>query len=312
MKPAELASALGSHLGGEVGDLRRLSGGASRETFGLELDGRPMILQRVRPGPVAGSFSMEAEAELLAAASRAGVPVARVVAASDDPSILGAPFIVMERLEGETIARRILRDDRFATARGALVGQCAAALARIHRLSAEDAPRLRVQDQLKELRRLVDVLGEAHPAFELAFRWLGANRPPPATPSVVHGDFRLGNLLVAPQGLVAVLDWELAHLGDPLADLGWFTIRAWRFGGAGEVAGLGSLDELLAGYEAAGGLPVDREALYWWQVLGTLRWGVICLLQASAHLSGASRSVELAAIGRRVCETEYDLLRMLP
>jgi aminoglycoside phosphotransferase (APT) family kinase protein len=128
----------------------------------------------------------------------------------------------------------------------------------------------------------------------------------------VHGDFRLGNLLVDRSGLVAVLDWELAHLGDPLADLGWFTVRAWRFGGAGEVAGLGSIDELVDAYENAGGASVDRDALRWWQVMGTLRWGVICMLQASTHLSGASRSVELAAIGRRVCENEYDVLRLLP
>lgn len=313
MDTTELGQALGAHLGGEVSGLERLSGGASRETFGFELDGRALILQRVRPGPVAGSFSMEAEAELLRAAAGAGVPVAAVVAASDDLSIVGAPFIVVERMEGESIARRILRDDRFATARSVLVGQCADALARIHRLSPSDVPRLRLQEQLTDLRGLFDALGEPHPAFELAFRWLHANRPPsPAAPAVVHGDFRLGNLLVAPGGLVAVLDWELAHLGDPLADLGWFTIRAWRFGGAGEVAGMGSLDELLVAYEAAGGAAVDREALHWWQVLGTLRWGVICMLQASAHLTGASRSVELAAIGRRVCETEYDLLRLLP
>ncbi|MEJ5254694.1 MAG: phosphotransferase family protein [Acidimicrobiales bacterium] len=313
MDRTELAAALGARLGGVVGGLERLSGGASRETFGFRIGDRALILQRVRPGPVAGSFSMEAEAELLRAAAHAAVPVARVVDAADDPSILGAPFIVVERLDGESIARRILRDDRFSQARDVLVEQCAAALARIHRLPVAEVPRLRRQGQLRDIEQLFTTLDEPHPAFELAFRWLHANQPAaPEAPAVVHGDFRLGNLLVAPDGLVAVLDWELAHLGDPMADLGWFTIRAWRFGGAGEAAGLGTLDELLAAYEASGGTPVDREVLHWWQVLGTLRWGVICMLQAHAHLTGASRSVELAAIGRRVCETEYDLLRLLP
>jgi aminoglycoside phosphotransferase (APT) family kinase protein len=311
-KDEALGAGLAAHLGGQVEHLVRLSGGASRETFAFDLDGRPLILQRVRSGPVAGGFSMEAEARLLGAARRAGVPVAEVVTATDDPDVIGAPFVVVERIEGETIARRILRDDDYAEARNRLVAQGGRALAEIHAIAVDEAPGLRVQDQLTELLGLFDVLGEPHPAFEIAFRWLESNRPAARPPGVVHGDFRLGNLLVDRSGLVAVLDWELAHLGDPLADLGWFTVRAWRFGGAGEVAGLGSIDELVDAYENAGGAPVDRDALRWWQVMGTLRWGVICMLQASTHLSGASRSVELAAIGRRVCENEYDVLRLLP
>jgi len=128
----------------------------------------------------------------------------------------------------------------------------------------------------------------------------------------VHGDFRNGNLVVGPDGLRAVLDWELAHLGDPVEDLAWLCLRAWRFGAALPVGGFGRREELLAAYEAAGGRPVDPRALLWWEVLGTLRWGVICIMQTTAHRAGLSRSVELAAIGRRVCETEHDLLRLLP
>jgi hypothetical protein len=129
---------------------------------------------------------------------------------------------------------------------------------------------------------------------------------------VVHGDFRTGNLLVDRRGLAAVLDWELAHLGDPLEDLGWFCVRAWRFGSPKPAGGFGTRARLVAAYEAHGGGPVDPAVLRWWEVMGTLSWGVICLIQAATHLSGASRSVELAAIGRRVAETELDLLRLLP
>ena len=118
--------------------------------------------------------------------------------------------------------------------------------------------------------------------------------------------------MVGPDGLRAVLDWELAHLGDPIEDLGWFCVRAWRFGSTDPAGGFGSRDELLAAYEAAGGGAVDPAELHWWEVLGTLKWGVICVMQATAHLTGLSRSVELAAIGRRVCETEHDLLELLP
>jgi aminoglycoside phosphotransferase (APT) family kinase protein len=310
----DLAAALSSHLGGRASGVRRLSGGASRETFAFELDGQPLILQRVRPGPVAAGASLEGEAQLLRAAARLDVPVASVVAASDDPSVVGAPFIVMRRLPGETIARRILRDAEFAGARDRLVAEGGAALARIHTIDPADVPSLTPQDQLGSLRALFDHLSSTlgpHPAFELGFRWLHERRPPDTTPVVVHGDFRLGNLLVDGTGLQAVLDWELAHLGAPLEDLGWFSIRAWRFGGEGEVAGLGSIDDLIDAYEEAGGASVDRVELHWWQVVSTLRWGIICMLQTHTHLSGASRSVELAAIGRRVCETEYDLLRLL-
>ena len=129
---------------------------------------------------------------------------------------------------------------------------------------------------------------------------------------MVHGDFRNGNLIVGPDGLRAVLDWELAHRGDPLEDLGWLCVRAWRFGAEPRVGGFGSVDELVGAYEATAGEVVDRDALHWWEVLGTLKWGIICVVQAATHLTGVVRSVELAAIGRRVCEVEHDLLLLLP
>lgn len=311
-----LDGALGAS-GHEVRSLVRLSGGASRETFAFEVhppDGGPareLILQRVRGGSVMASASMAGEAELLRAADRQGVAVASVVASSDDAAVLGAPFIVMAHVEGETLARKILRDDTFAEARPRLVRQCAAALAGIHALPLDAATHLRADDPVGQLVGLLDVLGEPHPAFELAVRWLEANRPAPAEPRVVHGDFRLGNLMVGPDGLRAVLDWELAHLGDPMEDLGWLCVRAWRFGQPSPVAGLGTYEDLFSAYAEVTGVPVDADSVRWWEVLGTLRWGVICILQTSGHLTGASRSVELAAIGRRIVENEYDILRLL-
>jgi hypothetical protein len=121
----------------------------------------------------------------------------------------------------------------------------------------------------------------------------------------------MGNLLVGPEGLRGVLDWELAHGGDPAEDIGWLCAPAWRFGGSGDVGGVGSVDELLAAYESAGGGRIDPATVHWWQVYATVKWATICALQASAHLSGATRSVELAAIGRRVCESEWDLCALL-
>jgi len=320
----DIAGPLGDFLavaldreGAEVRRLTRLSGGASRETWSFDLldavDGsiRPLILQRVRAGVTSAAFTMEGEAGLLRAASSVGVPVAAVVAASDDVEIIGAPFLVMGHVDGETIARRILRDDEFVAARAALVGQCAEALAGIHSIPADVAAHLRHDDPVDQLRGLLDGLRQPHPAFELGLRWLDANRPPPVEPAVVHGDFRLGNLMVDDQGLAAALDWELAHLGDPIEDLGWLCVRAWRFGSDRPVAGVGTYEELIEAYGRASGRSVDPDQLRWWEALGTLRWGLICVLQMSGHRSGASRSVELAAIGRRVCENEYDLLRLI-
>ena len=156
------------------------------------------------------------------------------------------------------------------------------------------------------------MLGEVRPALELGVRWL-AGRTPPGGPAVtVHGDYRLGNFLVGPDGLRGVLDWELAHAGDPAEDVGWLCAPAWRFGGSGEVGGFGALGELVAAYTAAGGAAgMTPERVHWWQVYATVKWAAICALQASAHLSGATRSVELAAIGRRVCESEWDLFVLL-
>jgi len=303
---AQLADVLGTSA---ITGLVRLSGGASRETWRFAADGRPLILQRQRSGD---GRDMGVEASVLRAAGAAGMPVASVVAADAEPSSpLGASFMVMTAVEGETIARKILRDDEFTEARRLLPAQLGAALAQLHAVAVDTAPGLVEQDQIGYYRDMLDTLDQPHPAFELAFRWLEQHRPVSPRRAIVHGDFRLGNVIVGPDGLRAVLDWELAHLGDPMEDLGWLCVKAWQFGSPKPVAGVGEYDELFAAYEAAGGGHVDPDEARWWEVLGTLKWGIMCILQCNAHLSGFSRSHELAAIGRRVCENEHDLFLAL-
>jgi aminoglycoside phosphotransferase (APT) family kinase protein len=292
----------------EVTSLTRLSGGASRETWRFDADGRPLILQRQRAGDIR---DMGVEASVLRAAEAVGVPVPSVVAASTDPAALGAAFVVQTAVEGETIARKILRDEPFAEARRLLPAQLGAALARLHGADRDAAPGLEATDQFDYYRRMLDTLGRPHPTFELAFRWLDQHRPVSTARTIVHGDFRLGNVIVGPDGLRAVLDWELAHIGDPMEDLGWLCVKAWRFGSKQPVAGVGSYEELFAAYEAAGGAHVDPDAVRWWEVLGTVKWGIMCIVQANVHLGGHSRSHELAAIGRRVCENEHDIFLAL-
>ncbi len=292
-----------------------LSAGASRLTSLLDVvaDGGPvvpLVLQRERPGNVGGSFDVEAQ--LLRTAYAGGVPVPRLVAFDASGKVLGAPFLLTERVEGETIPRRIFRNPDLGPARERFAADCGRILAGVHALPLADVPGLPRRDELQELVGHLDTALDPSPAFEIALLWLRDNRPPAVEPVIVHGDFRNGNLIVGPYGVRAVLDWGLAHAGDPMEDLGWLCVRAWRFGGRLPVGGLGSREQLFDAYVEAGGREVDPDVVFWWEVLGTLKWGLICSLQARAHLDGHSRSVELALIGRRVCENEYDLLRMLP
>ena len=302
---AALATVVGAH---EVTELARLSGGASRDTFRFVADGRPLILQRQRGGDVR---DMGVEAAVLRAAFAAGVPVPELLASSSDPSAVGAAYMVLTAVEGETIARKILRDEQFGAAREVLPAQLGRALAQLHTIDPATIPGLAAQDQVHMYRQVLDLSGEPHPAFELAFKWLDEHVPPSCPPTLVHGDFRLGNVMVGPDGLRAVLDWELAHIGDPMEDLGWLCVKAWRFGSPHPVAGLGSYEQLITAYEEASGTVVDPDVVRWWEVLGTLKWGIMCIGQANAHISGAARSHELAAIGRRVCENEHDLFLAL-
>lgn len=313
-----LAEVLAERYGAgvQVRGLRRGSGGASRVTCGFEAvtaagEAHPLILRLATQGAMAGG-PLSQEAALMSEAGAAGVPSPEVIAAGDAGSALGTEFVVMERVEGETIPRRILRDPALADVRPRLAGQCGEVLAAIHRIPVARVPQLEQADQLEAWQAVLDAIGEPHPALEFALRWLTRNRPPAHRSVVVHGDFRNGNLIVGPDGIRAVLDWELAHLGDPLEDLGWLCVKAWRFGAEPPVGGFGTYDQLIEAYEKAGGAEVDRVALRWWEMFGVARWAIICVMQAQRHLTGGERSVELAALGRRVAENEWDLLRMLP
>ncbi len=294
--------------GGTVSSLQRLTGGASRETWRFSYGNDGYILQRVRPGRPDG---LGCEPAVLSAAFAAGVPVPEVIVDGSGSQELELPFMIVREVQGETIARKILRDDAFDVARQRLPQQLGEAAARIHRVDVSRISGLTSADQVAMYRKVMDDLGEPHPVFEIAFRWLEQNRPPVTTQALVHGDFRLGNVLVGKDGLTAVLDWELAHIGDPMEDLGWLCVRAWRFGGHFPVAGLDEYAALFDAYEKSSGVRPDVSTVRWWEILGTLKWGIMCIVQANTHLSGMARSHELAAIGRRVCENEYDILNLL-
>jgi aminoglycoside phosphotransferase (APT) family kinase protein len=300
----------------ETVDLTRIPGGASRETYlVVAADGR-WVLRRDPPGS-RSLLSQEQEWHLLCAAM-AVAPVPKPL--TYQASWGGGPAgVLMEFVEGISVAPRVLRKPKYETARGLLTAQLGEALAGIHRLTPElvenvfdQAPADPALEQITEWERQLDEIGEPLPAVELGLRWLRAHAPEPAEPCVVHGDFRLGNFIVDESGLAAVIDWELSHLGDPAEDIGWLCIRSWRFGNDDEpVAGVGQLDEFIAAYEAAGGATVDRDRVRYWEAFGNVKWAIICARQAHDHLTGVRRSHELASLGRRICEPEWDLLELI-
>lgn len=305
-----------------IAALDRLSGGASQETWAFSIEGpsgagSQWILRRTPAGVDQRSnmgCGLEVEAQLLRLAAQAGVPVPGVGHVLRPEDGIGHGF-VMTRLEGEALPPKILKDPAFASALPKLAAQCGQALARIHGIELARLPALRTADAAGEVaayRERYRSCGVPKPVFEFAFRWLEQNLPPPKPRlALVHGDFRHGNLMIGPDGLRGVLDWELAHLGDPMEDLGWICVNSWRFGRIDKpVGGFGTREELFEAYEAAGGMRVDPQEVRFWEVLGSLKWGVMCDGMAAAFLAG-ERNVERAAIGRRSSEAEIDLLNLL-
>ena len=304
-----------------VSGAAKLSGGASQETWSFDITHEGghfgAILRRSPKGYGAAptrAAGLDAEARLMQLAHDAGLPSPQVLHVLKPEDDLGTGFI-MARVDGETIARKILRDEQFAKARPMLARQLGKVAAGIHGLPRGELPQLREMSATKEigeLEREVRSFDWPRPVFELALRWLRDHDPGPSEDvTLVHGDFRHGNLIIAPDGVRAVLDWELAHLGDPMEDLGWICVNSWRFGEIDKpVGGFGSREELFAGYEE-GGRKADPARVKFWEVMGTLRWGVMCCGMMQRFRAGPDHSMERAMIGRRASETEIDLLRLL-
>ncbi len=324
---AEGLSRLAPKLAGEgarMEGLSRLSGGACMETWAFAYTspaGRTDLILRRRPGgappPDADGRAngLAVEAALIRAAAAGGVPTPPVVHVCTDEDGMGEAY-VMGRVEGETLGRKIVSDPRFEAVRPRLARQCGQILARIHAVAPPTGLDLRVADASAELDKYEEIYrgsGAERPILELAFRSLRSRTPPPRAPLLVHGDFRNGNLMFDPEsGVAAVLDWELTHLGDPAEDLGWLCTNSWRFGGADKpVGGFGHYEDLLAGYAEAGGQGVDLDRVLFWQMLGSLKWGVMCLIMYMSFRTNTEAGVERAVIGRRVSETEIDIVRLL-
>ena len=188
-------------------------------------------------------------------------------------------------------------------------------MAQIHKTRLEklqDLEKITFSESLEKLFIIYESFDQPQPVFDLAFKWLENQKIFDYEEVLVHGDYRFGNFIISEKKLESIIDWELAHIGNPMEDLGWLCVRSWRFGNVNKrAAGLGDVDELIAGYEANSKIKIDKSQLDMWQLYGSLKWGIICMVQTFAHLSGAVKSLEKAAIGRRVSETEFDLMNMI-
>ena len=283
-----------------------LPGGASKEAWAVDVDGQELLLRRAAGSVIhQGTLSLEHEFEVLRAAHEAGVRVPRPIAYY--PDLGGREAFAMERRHGETIGRRIVRDPPPG-----LPLQMAEELARIHAIPPARLPFLQTTDPVVRMRAELDTVEEPHPAIELGLTWVAERLKPDSEPVVTHGDWRIGNLMVDGDGLVAVLDWEFAHLADPAEDVAWPLVRAWRFGADDRrLGGIGDVEPYLERYNELTGRDVTLDDLYVWEVFGNVKWAVGCLTQARRHLSGVDRSVELAVLGRFAAEMEYELLDLI-
>ena len=315
---------LSTLLGGavKIDRLALLAGGASMEAWAVDAQTpsgpQPLLLRRGAGGRIyRDALSLEQEHRVLQAAFEGGVRVPRPGGYLGE--LLGREAYVMERVQGEAVGRRLVQKPEFAAARKALPGQMAQELARIHNidpgpldfLPGTGAPSP-LRYGLETLTAQLDSLGEPHPALELGLLHLRKTLPFDGPHVLCHGDFRVGNFMVGPDGLVAVLDWEFAHLGDPREDLGWPMVRNWRFRMDHlRLGGIAEPQAFVDRYAALSGRDVTLAELLPFEILGAVRWAIGALTQARRHLSGEERSVELAVLGRLAAEYQHEVLLLL-
>jgi len=302
-----LIDALGQALDARVARAVKLAGGASKEAWAVDTaDGRELLVRRAGGGVIhLDTLSLQDEFDVLVAAREAGVRVPEPLAYLGE--IDGREAFVMERVHGEAIGRRIVKSPPPG-----LGLQMAEELAKIHSIPLERLPSLPGADLWERLYAELDSVDEPHPAIELGIVWCRERLPLERARVVLHGDFRIGNLMVDGHGIVAVLDWEFAHVGDPAEDLAWPLVRAWRFGAdARRLGGVGEIEPYLERYAELTGRELPLDELYAWEVLGNCKWAVGSLTQARRHLRGDERSVELAILGRLAAEMEYELLDLI-
>jgi len=299
-------------LAGPAG-LTRLTGGATMESWRFESGDEAYVLRRApslafmedRP------FGHATEAAVIRAAHRAGVTAPEVVTVLEESDGIGSGFI-MRALSGTPNPKEILAMEGAGT----ILREAARDLARVHSLGREDLPAdvpiMDYRAAIADFREQFEEAGGDRPIIALGLKWLQDNCPEPCEPVLNHGDYRMGNILCQDGHLTGVLDWELAHFGDPHEDLAFGCMAVWRFARYDRPAlGLGSLEDYFSAYETESGRTVDRTRFRYWTIHRTVWWALGCLRCAKTWREGADRTLERAVISRRTSENELDLLMLL-
>jgi len=331
--PDRIAAFVSGHTGSavRVEGVKPLAGGACQDNLRVDLhvtggafsgDHR-MVLRSDAGHLLDGTLDREREYQVIQVAVAAGVRTPPARWPGHDVVRDGAGVFFLDFADGVAIGRKVLKDPDLAAARAKLPAQLALELAKIHSVLPpwEGGPELPVLvppdrdpegGALESARRMLDDLEEPHAAQEYIHRWLCDHRPGDHEVTLVHRDFRLGNFLVTPDGLSAVLDWEFSGWGHPAEDLAWLSVRDWRFGNNNQpIGGFAQRDDFYAAYTAASGREVNRDVVLWWEVMGNLRWSLGCTKQGVRYLSGENRDLELIAIARRAAEMEFEALRLI-
>ncbi|MGF1476304.1 MAG: phosphotransferase family protein [Geminicoccaceae bacterium] len=305
----------------EITGVEKLGGGAIQENWGLSAtiggERQELVLRTSSPSGIAVSWSREQEYAVLQIAYEAGVKAPEPMRFCDDVSVIGKPFYLMRRAPGEARGHKLVRDDRVGSWGNDVAAELGRQLALLHKVSPEKAALEFMPfpqgppfaGRIAEYRHFLDELDEPQPVIEYGLSWLERHPPEPFGLSLLHCDYRTGNYLVHEGRLTAILDWEFAAYGDPLEDVSWFLARCWRFGAwQRQAGGVGSVEAFLAGYEEISSSRIPRDRLPAWQLMATIRWAVIALMQTKRHYSGAEASLELALIQFTLPQLEWDIM----
>ncbi|MGV3664853.1 MAG: phosphotransferase family protein [Leptospira bouyouniensis] len=314
----------------KVKEIFHLSGGACQDNYALELllnsSKQSVVLRTDKGGSLLSSLSKRDEYKVAELVFKAGVKTPTPVYLEENSSIIGAPFFLMEKIAGKATGRYITKDKELDSYRKTkMVSDLATNLAKLHTVVPESLNDEELKQKLKlvtiqnymtlaiaDLRQSLDELPEAHPAIELCLNWMESHAPNIDKIVLVHGDFRTGNFMMNSEGLQGILDFEFAHWGDRHEDIAWLCMRDWRFGRLNkEVGGFGDRKDFYKEYESTSGISIDPFKVTYWEIMGNLRWAIGSAQQAERHLSGKDKGIELASIGRRTAEMEWEAMRLI-
>ena len=307
-----------------VSNLFRIPGGASRETWMFDAawedeggtHSHPFV---VRKDPPASLLETDREAEYAFYSTfwDTKVPVPRMRWLEPDASIIGGPFFIMDRILGCEGNTRTILAPPYLQVQAEIARNMYEILGAIATFDWRGTPAERVAEAptvetawQKELAHWEGIIDKQElspqPVMRAAIRWLRANPPPPAQRvSVVHGDYRVGNFLYKDDGSIhGIVDWEMAHLGDPIEDLAWSFNQSWQWAKDGRPGGIVDRETAIATWERASGLRADRQALYWWEVFTNVKCQGIWVTGARSFQEGRTNELILPIVAYSLINTQ--------